>query len=98
MNFTLTLVLGAFLLATWFDWRLEAVRPSSTGWRIAHVTVSCVLLQVAAVGAGILVPENADLLPKLLAVFAILLPVFVYTFLSALWMLRTLAEVALARR
>jgi hypothetical protein len=62
------------------------------------VTVSCLLLQVAAAGAATLVPENAGLASKLLAVFAILLPVFVYTFMSALWMLRTLAEVAFARR
>lgn len=98
MNFTLTLVLGAFLLAIWFEWRLESVRPSRTGWRVAHVAVSCLLLQVAAAGAATLVPENAGLTSKLLAVFAILLPVFVYTFVSALWMLRTLAEVAFARR
>jgi hypothetical protein len=98
MNFTLTLVLGAFLLATWFDTRLERLRPSSTGWRTIHVAASCVLLQVAAGGAALLVPEGADIRHKLLAVFAILLPVFVYTFVSALWMLRTLAEAAFARR
>ena len=33
-----------------------------------------------------------------LAIFALLLPVFVYTFVSALWLLRTLAEVGFARR
>ena len=98
MNFSLTLVLGAFLLATWFDGRLERLRPSSTGWRIVHVAVACVLLQIAAGGAAMLVPEDADIRHKLLAVFAILLPAFVYTFVSALWLMRTLAEAAFARR
>ena len=98
MNFTVTLVLGAFLLAIWGDARLESVRPATTGWRIVHVAASCVILQVAAVGAGQLVPEGAGVDRQLIAVFAILLPVFVYTFVAGLWLLRTLAELGFARR
>ena len=98
MSFTLTLVLGAFLLAIWCDARLEGVRPATTGWRVLHVAASCVILQIASVGAGLLVPEGSGVERQLVAVFAILLPVFVYTFVAGLWLLRTLAELGFARR
>jgi hypothetical protein len=98
MNFTTTLVLGAFLLAIWCDTRLESRRPATTGWRVVHVAASCIILQVAAIGAGQLMPEGAGVGRALIAVFAILLPVFVYTFVAGLWLLRTLAELGFARR
>jgi hypothetical protein len=98
MNFPLTLVLGAFLLAAWFDARFEPLRPSTTTWRIVHVGASCLLLQIVSIAAGALVPGNGNIGTGLVAIFALLLPVFVYTFVSALWLLRTLAEVGFARR
>jgi hypothetical protein len=98
MSFTLTLVLAAFLLATWCDVRFEPLRPSTLQWRMAHVAVACIALQLAAVGVGVLGPEGAGIGRHLVAVLAVLLPAFVYTFLSALWLLRTLAEVGFARR
>jgi hypothetical protein len=97
MNFPLILVLGAFLLAAWFDARFEPLRPSTTKWRIVHVAASCLLLQIVSIAAGALVPGNGIGI-GLVAIFALLLPVFVYTFVSALWLLRTLAEVGFARR
>jgi hypothetical protein len=98
MNFTLTLVLGAFLLAVWFDTRFEPLRPSTTTWRIVHVAASCLLLQIVSIAAGALVPGNGNIGIALVAILVLLLPVFVYTFVSALWLLRTLAEVGFARR
>jgi hypothetical protein len=98
MNFTITLVLSAFLLAIWSDMRFERVRPTTTGWRIVHVAVACVLLQIVCVGAGALITDSASAARQLVGVLALLLPAFVYTFVSALWLLRTLAEVGLARR
>lgn len=98
MSFTTSLLCGAFLLAVWFDARFEPLRPASIGRRIVHVAASCVLLQLAAFGAGLLDPENGGAVRALAVVLAVLLPVFVYTFVSALWILRTLAEAAFARR
>jgi len=98
MNFTITLVLSAFLLAIWSDLRFERLRPAKTGWRIAHVAVACVLLQVVSIGVGALFTDTAGMAVKLVGVLALLLPVFVYTFVSALWLVRTLADVGLARR
>jgi hypothetical protein len=98
MNFTITLVLSAFLLAIWSDVRFERLRPAKIGWRIAHVAAACILLQVVSVGVGPLFTGSAGVPTKLVGVLALLLPVFVYTFVSAIWLVRTLAEVGLARR
>jgi hypothetical protein len=97
MNFTITLVLAAFLLAVWSDTRFEQLRPQSTRWRIVHVALACVLLQLAAVAAGGVITETAGPARQLVGVLVLLLPVFVYTFVSGLWLLRTLAEVGFAR-
>ena len=98
MNFTLTLVLAAFVLATWCDARFETLRPSTLQWRIAHVFVATVCLQLGVMTGAALVPDGAGLDRQLLAVFGVLLPVFLYVFLSALWLVRTLAEAGFARR
>jgi len=97
MSFVVALVVGTFMLAMWCDARLEGVRPSTLKWRIAHVGVACVALQLAALGAGVIGPDGAGILRHLIGVFAVLLPAFVYTFVSALWLLRTLAELGFAR-
>ncbi len=98
MNFTITLVVSAFLLAIWSDARFEQLRPQSTRWRIVHVALACILLQLVAVAAGGVITETAGTARQLVGVLALLLPVFVYTFVSALWLLRTLAEAGFARR
>jgi len=98
MNFTVTLVLGAFLLATWCDARFERLRPEKIQWRIGHVIAACVCLQLGAIGGAAIVPEGAGVDRQLIAAFVLLLPAFVYTFLSGLWVIRTLAEAGIARR
>jgi len=98
MNFTIVLVLCAFLLAIWSDIRFENLRPTKIGWRIAHVAAACILLQVVSIGVGPLFTGSAGIATKLVGVLALLLPVFIYTFVSALWLVRTLAEAGLARR
>ena len=90
MNFLLALSFSAFLLAMWVDARLDDRRPESPGWRVAHVGAACVLLQVAAFAGSHVMP--------IVAVFALLLPALVYTFIGGLWLIRTLAEVGIARR
>jgi hypothetical protein len=98
MSFTTSLTAGAFLLATWFDVRFDARRPATPGRRIVHVAVSCVLLQIAGVAGAVLVPEHAAAATQFAVAFALILPALVYTFVSGLWLIRTLAEVAFARR
>lgn len=98
MSFPVTLALGAFLLAVWVDARFDGQRPPTPRRRAVHIAVSCILLQSASIGAGLLVPDNANAAIRLATVFVVLLPVMVYAFLSGLWLIRSIAEAGLARR
>lgn len=98
MSFTMALTLAAFLLAIWADARWEAQRPSKLGWRIAHFAAAFAALQLAAILGAVIVPDEPALGPQLTAAFALVLPALVYTFVTGLWLLRTLAEAGLARR
>jgi hypothetical protein len=98
MNFIVTLVLGAFLLAAWVDARVDERRPGTPARRIAHVAASCVLLQLASIGVALVAPNNASTARQVAAVFVVLLPALVYAFVAGLWILRTLAEAHVARR
>jgi hypothetical protein len=98
MNFTFALVLGAFLLAAWADMRLEQHRPASLRSLVVHVVVSCVLLQIATIGVALIVGQHGGTGRQFTAAFGLLLPTLVYAFLSGLWLIRTLADVGLARR
>jgi len=98
MSFPVTLALGAFLLAVWADARFDGRRPATTRRRTVHIAASCILLQLATIGSGLLAPANSDAARRLTALFLVLLPLLVYTFLSALWLIRTIAEGTLARR
>jgi hypothetical protein len=98
VNFTMTLTAGAFILAAWLDNRLDERRPATIARRVAHVAISCVLLQLAAVGMTLVAPNDADKARQFVSVFVVLLPALVYAFVAGLWLLRTLAETAVARR
>ena len=98
MNFVQALAVGAFLLAVWCDVRLSEHRPATLLRRFVHVAVSGVLLQLACVGVALVGPTDAGVARQLTAVFAVLMPALVYAFLTALWLMRTLAEAGLARR
>jgi hypothetical protein len=90
MNFIMALTSSAFLLAMWVDAKLEKRRPESPGRRVAHVFAACVLLQVAAFAGSHVAP--------MIAVFFLILPTLVYTFVGGLWLIRTVAELGFARR
>jgi hypothetical protein len=79
-TFVLVLTVGAALLAVWFDLRLPKLAP---------VTLKRVLLHVALALVGLqLIPGIAASVTMYLALFAIVLPALVYTFLTALWFIR----------
>jgi uncharacterized membrane protein len=85
-NFLLALGVGSALLAFWFIIRFPERTPSSFVRALAHVCVAMLL--------GAIVPDVIGLLnqwgfgPTLAALFGVLLPVLVYTFLSAAWVLK----------
>ena len=98
MSFTVALAMGAVLLAIWIDCRFEGARPSSLVGRMVHVGVACAVVQLAAFGANHLLPDGASYDRQLLVAFGLLLPSLVYAFLSGVWLMRLLAEVAAMSR
>jgi hypothetical protein len=96
---TLGLVVGAFLLAVWVDDRIGERRPESPGRRVAHVLVGFVLLEASV---GVLYLVDALGVPQVAfmgAVLSIFLPALTYCLLTAMWLVRTLVEIArFARR
>ena len=94
IDFTLALVAGGFLLASWVDAKVGDSRPESPIRRMVHVLVGLAVLE-ASVGALYLV-EGAGAPEALfmVAVLGLFLPALVYVLLAGLWLLRTLAEIA----
>lgn len=98
MSFTVALAVGSVLLAIWVDYRFEKIRPATFMGRMIHVAVACGVLQLAAFAANHLLPDGATHGRQLLVAFGLLLPTLVYAFLSGVWLMRVLAEVAAIRR
>ena len=96
MAFTLTLTLGAGLLAIWLDARFTGLRPKTAAWGLAHAAISVLAVLGAA---GLLafvygIPDKAFMG----LVMGVFLPALVYALLTGLWMLRALANLTFARR
>jgi hypothetical protein len=98
MSFTVTLAMGAVLLAIWCDYRFEERRPGSLKSRMVHAAIAFGVLQLAAFAASWLLPDGAGHVRQLLVAFGVLLPGLVYAFVSAVWLMRVLAEVAAMSR
>ena len=96
MAFTVTLTLGAALLAVWFDVRFPGLRPRNVAQGFAHAAIG-VFAMFGAVGLLQLVygiPQGA-FMALVLGVFG---PALVYALLAGLWMLRALADLMLVGR
>jgi hypothetical protein len=91
---TLGLVVGAFLLAAWVDDRVGDSRPDSFKRRLGHVLLGLAVLE-ASVGVLYLVDSTG--VPQLAFmgfVLGLFLPALTYSLLTALWLIRTLVEIA----
>ena len=98
MSFALPLAIGAALLAVWVDYRFDKLRPPSL-WRTAiHAAIAVAILQATTAGAHYVAGEGADTPRRLILVFGLLLPGLVYAFLTGLWLMRALSEVASTAR
>src|SRR5262245_22391305 len=97
MDFTLTLTLGAALLAVWLDARFVRLRPKTAAQGLTHACVAA----LSVVGAAGLLAFLYGI-PQVLfmaAVLCVFLPALVYSLLAGLWMLRALVNLAgMARR
>jgi len=85
-NFLLSLGVGSALIAFWAVVRFPDKAPTDLGRAILHVC--------AAILLGTVVPDVIAVLASfgfattMAALFAVLLPVLVYTFLSGAWVLK----------
>jgi len=90
MSFTLTLTLGAALLAMWFDVRFPSLRPKTALGGLIHAAVG-VLAMFGAAGFLVLVHGIPEL-AFMGVVLGLFLPTLVYALLGGLWMMRALAS------
>ena len=89
---------AALVLAVWSDFRFGALRPTSPSRRIVHAAIAYVVLQ-AAMAVLRKVDDGGAASPAMAAaVFTVFLPALVYSFLTAIWLLRSVAELANAPR
>jgi hypothetical protein len=85
-NFLLSLGVGSALIAFWGVMRFPDKTPKDFGRAILHVCAALLL--------GAVVPDLIAVLARfgfattMAAMFAVLLPVLVYTFLSGAWFLK----------
>ena len=98
MNFTVPLAIGATLLAVWVDYRFDKLRPTSLGRTAIHAAIAVAVLQATSAGAHYVVGEEAGGARRLILVFVLFLPTLVYAFLTGLWLMRALSEVASTAR
>ena len=86
--FVLLLTCGAALLALWTLARFTSFGPRSVGWAAAHVVVAVVLLTVLLPPAIDAVGASGIPAATYFQVFGVVLPLFVYAFLSGGWVAR----------
>lgn len=79
--FALALVIGAALLALWFDQRLPMLAPAGLRAIVLHAALAFVGLKLIPGGES--VPGGVYLV-----LFGIALPALVYGFLVAIWFIR----------
>jgi hypothetical protein len=94
LAFTTMLIAGPALLAFWADLRLGERRPKSPGARVFHALVAFALLQGVSVAFTSILRGDAPLGERMAAFLVLYLPGLLYASLGALWLLRTLADVA----
>jgi hypothetical protein len=94
LNFAGALAAGAALLACWLDVRLERKRPASSTIRIGHALAAYAAVRATTVVSHGIVGSGAPALKLVAVLFLVVLPGLVYAFLTGLWLMRTLADVA----
>jgi hypothetical protein len=99
IDFTFALAVAGFLLASWVDARVGDSRPESPAKRIGLSLVGMLVLQASVGGLYLVQGAGASHAVLMVAVFGLFLPALVFAFLTGLWVMRTIADIAgLARR
>jgi hypothetical protein len=97
MNFTLTLTLGAALLAVWLDARFTGLRPKTAAQGLGHA-VAGVFAVLGAAGLLMLLYGDITDTAFMAIVLGVFVPALTYSLLTGLWMVRALANLTAARR
>jgi hypothetical protein len=89
--------LGAAALALWVDERAAAARPESVTRRIGHAAVAFAAFSIVS---AVITRYGGDrgAPARLAMLLGAVLPVCVYVFVTAAWLVRTLVDVAQLRR
>lgn len=96
MSFTLTLTLGAALLAVWLDARFPGIRPKTVAQGLTHAVIGAFSVLGAAGFLGLVYGIRQVIFMGL--VLLVFLPALTYSLLAGLWMLRALANLAALMR
>jgi hypothetical protein len=87
-NFLLSLGVGSALLALWFVVRFPEKGPADFTRALLHVCAALVLGPISAEFAVVVWNRGYPLA----AIFCVLLPLLVYTFLSGAWVFKLVAD------
>ena len=83
----ISLVFGAALLALWLDFRLANRMPRATRRILLHASAALIATSLLPFPMVALATQNSPA-RALVALLAIVLPVFVYSFLTWIWMVK----------
>lgn len=88
--------IGAAVLALWVDTRFPKLSPKSVGYAFLHVAGAFVACRTAPLGVS-LTAERGTLAGMMAALFLVGLPIFLYVWLSLLWMTKLLTSALKSR-
>jgi hypothetical protein len=80
---------GAAVLALWVDVRFPQLAPQSFSRRFGAACLAFLALQLAPVALG-------SSIGAYMTIFGVLLPTFVFVFLTAAWLIRSMRDAAQA--
>lgn len=90
-EFMLSLAVGAFLLASWVDSRIGDKRPDALKRQVGYLLAGLLVLQGTVGALGFIESSTGSRAAVMAGVFTLFLPALVYSFLTGMWMIRTLA-------
>jgi len=91
-----SLVVGAALLALWLDLRLAARMPRSPRRVVFHAVAALVATTLVPLPMVALATQHSPA-RALVALFAVVLPAFVYSFLTWIWLIKLVQRLLHAR-
>ncbi|MBA3735324.1 MAG: hypothetical protein H0W90_09020 [Actinobacteria bacterium] len=87
----LGLTVGAFLLASWVDARIADKRPDALKRQVGYLLAGLLVLEGTVGVLGFIESSTGSLAAVMAGVLTLFLPALVYSFLTGMWLMRTLA-------